>query len=37
MQLAAPSDGVVADIRVKEGEQVTSGQVLAALEAADVG
>jgi acetyl/propionyl-CoA carboxylase alpha subunit len=30
----APGDGVVAEVRVKEGEQVAGGQVLAVLEAA---
>ena len=30
----APGDGVVAEVRVKEGEQVAAGQVLAVLEAA---
>jgi biotin carboxyl carrier protein len=29
----APGDGVVAEVRVKEGEQVAAGQVLAVLEA----
>jgi biotin carboxyl carrier protein len=30
----APGDGVVAEIRAKEGEQATAGQVPAMLEAA---
>jgi biotin carboxyl carrier protein len=32
--LLAPGDGVVAEVRVKEGEQVAAGQVPAMLEAA---
>jgi propionyl-CoA carboxylase alpha chain len=27
----APADGVVAEVRVKEGDQVTTGQVLAVM------
>ncbi len=27
----APADGVVAELRVKEGDQVTTGQVLAVM------
>lgn len=32
--MLAPGDGVVAEVRVKEGEQVAAGQVSAMLEAA---
>jgi biotin carboxyl carrier protein len=35
LNVTALSDGVVEDIRVKDGEQVTSGQILAVPEAAD--
>ena len=37
LNVTALGDGVVEDIQVKDGEQLTSGQVLAALEAADAG
>ncbi len=37
LNVTALGDGVVEDIQVKDGEQVTSGQVLAVLEAADAG
>lgn len=33
-EIAAPGDGVVAEVRVKEGKQVAAGQVPAMLEAA---
>jgi len=32
--ISAPADGVVAELRAKAGEQVSTGQVLAVLEAA---
>jgi acyl-CoA carboxylase subunit alpha len=32
--VAAPADGVVAELRAKAGEQVSGGQVLAVLEPA---
>jgi len=31
--VSAPADGVVAELRAKAGEQVSTGQVLAVLEA----
>ena len=37
LNVTALGDGVVEDIQVKDGQQVTSGQVLAVLEAADAG
>jgi biotin carboxyl carrier protein len=33
--ILAPGDGVVAEMRVSEGEQVSTGQVLAVMEMQD--